>query len=415
MVHGAILLISVALLPTWLNAIPLSCLAAILLVTGFKLASPSLFRKMWSEGVYQRAPFLATVVAIVFTDLLVGVSIGLAVALAFILMSSFRMPIRTSVETHLGGEVVHIALAEQVSFLNRAALSRELDLVPAGGQVLLDARATDYIDPDVLDLIHDYKDRTAPARQVGLSLVGFREHYERLEDRTQYVDYASRSLQETLAPEQVLDILMEGHARFRGGRRITRDLARRSSGITESQHPLAVVLSCVDSRAPVELIFDLGLGDIFSVRVAGNVVGPAVLGSIEYACVVAGAKLVLVLGHTRCGAVSSAVELRSTGADPDTVTGCQHLGGIVRAIDHAIAPGSLHGFQQLPRAQKNALIDGIGRRNVLNVVQGLSRQSEGLRRLRDEQRIAIVGGMYDVVSRDIVLLETSQSTEALES
>src|SRR5690606_9253866 len=151
---------------------------------------------------------------------------------------------------------------------------------------------------------------TAPARRVGLSLMGFHERYERLENRTEYVDYSSRSLQEALTPEQVLDILMEGHARFRSGRRITRDLARQASPSTETQLPLAVVVSCVDSRAPVELIFDLGLGDIFSVRVAGNVAGPMVLGSVEYACVVAGARLVLVLGHTRCGAVTSAVELR---------------------------------------------------------------------------------------------------------
>ena len=413
MVHGAILLISVAVLPSWLNAIPLSCLAAILLVTGFKLASPKLFRKMRSEGVYQFAPFLATVVAIVFTDLLLGVSIGLVVALTFILMSHFRMPIRKFVETHLGGEVVHIELADQVSFLNRAALSRELDGIPEGGQVMLDARTTDYIDPDVLDLIHDYKDHTAPARRVGLSLIGFHERYERLKDRTQYVDYANRELQKALTPEQALNILVEGHARFRAGRRITRDLARQSSAITESQHPLAVVLSCVDSRAPVELIFDLGLGDIFSVRVAGNVVGPAVLGSVEYACAVAGAKLVLVLGHTRCGAVTSAVELRSADADPDQVKGCRNLGNIVRAIDQAITPETLDNFQESSPTQRQGVIDDVAKRNVLNVVESLSRESEALRRLSNEGRISIVAAMYNVVERDIEFLNSASRVDAV--
>ena len=414
-VHGTILLISIAFLPHWLNAIPLSCLAAILLVTGFKLASPALFRKMKSEGRYQFAPFLATVVAIVFTDLLSGVLVGLSVALAFILTSNFRMPIRKIVETHLGREVVHIELADQVSFLNRAALSRELDRVPEGGQVLLDARTTDYIDPDVLDLIHDYKDRTAPARRVGLSLLGFHERYERLEDRTLYVDYSSRSLQEALAPEQVLDILREGHARFRAGRRITRDLARQSSAITESQHPLAVVLSCVDSRVPVELIFDLGLGDIFSARVAGNVVGPAVLGSLEYACAVAGAKLVLVLGHTRCGAVTSAVERRSTGAEPDQVKGCRNLGDIVRHIDQAIGPETLSGFQQMSPTHRQALIDDVAKRNVLNVVKSLSADSEALGRLSDEHRILIVGAIYDVIGRDIEFLNAASHADLADS
>ena len=414
-VHGAVLLVSVALLPQWLNAIPLACLAAILFVTGFKLASPKLFLAMKAEGRYQFAPFLATVVSIVFTDLLSGVLVGLAVALAFILASNVRMPIRKIVEKHLGGEVVHIELADQVSFLNRAALSRELDRVPEGGQVLLDARTTDYIDPDVLDLIHDYKDRTAPARRVGLSLLGFHERYERLENHTQYVDYSSRSLQDALAPAQVLNILREGHARFRAGRRITRDLARHSSPVTESQHPLAVVLSCVDSRAPVELIFDLGLGDIFSVRVAGNVVGPAVLGSVEYACVVAGAKLVLVLGHTRCGAVTSAVELRSAGTDSDQAKGCQNLGNIVRVIDQAIAPQTLDSFDQMSPSRRQSLIDEVAQRNVLNVAESLRRQSQALRRLAEDDRILIVAGMYDVVNREIEFFDAAAGTEVPDS
>jgi carbonic anhydrase/SulP family sulfate permease len=409
-VHGAILLISIAFLPHWLNAIPLACLAAILFVTGFKLASPALFRKMKSEGRYQFAPFLATVVAIVFTDLLSGVLIGLSVALAFILTSNLRMPIRKIVETHLGREVVHIELADQVSFLNRAALSRELDRIPEGGQVLLDARTTDYIDPDVLDLIHDYKDRTAPARRVGLSLIGFHERYELLEDSTQHVDYSSRELQETLTPEQVLDILMEGHARFRAGRRITRDLARQSSPITETQAPLAVVVSCIDSRAPVELIFDLGLGDIFSVRVAGNITGPTMLGSVEYACAIAGARLVLVLGHTRCGAVTSTVELRSAGADPDQVAGCGNLGHIVRAIDQAIAPEALGAFDQMSKEQREVFVDDVAKRNVLAVVETLPVKSEVLRRLSEEHRILIVGAIYDVVSRDIEFLTATSDT-----
>ena len=168
------LLVSVVLLPAWLNLIPLSCLAAILLVTGVKLASPALVKQMWDEGRYQFVPFALTVVAIVLTDLLIGVLIGLAVSIGFILSSNVRRPLRRIVEKHLGGEVIHIELANQVSFLNRAALGRALDEVPRGGHVLLDAHNTDYIDPDVLNLIRDFKEQTAPARGVEVSLLGFR-------------------------------------------------------------------------------------------------------------------------------------------------------------------------------------------------------------------------------------------------
>ncbi len=140
LVHGVLLLVSVPLIPTWLNTIPLSCLAAILLMTGIKLASPALIKQMWAEGRYQFIPFAATLTAIVFTDLLIGIVIGLVVAIGFILNSNMRRPVRRFVEKHLGGDVVHIELANQESFLNRAALSHVLAEVPRHGRVLLDAR-----------------------------------------------------------------------------------------------------------------------------------------------------------------------------------------------------------------------------------------------------------------------------------
>ena len=129
---------------------------------------------MWSEGRYQFIPFAVTIAAIVLTDLLIGVLIGLAMSISFILHSNMRRPIRRFVEKHLGGDVLHLELANQESFLNRAALSKVLAEVPRSGHVLLDAQNTDYIDPDVLDLIRDFKEQTGPARGVEVSLLGFR-------------------------------------------------------------------------------------------------------------------------------------------------------------------------------------------------------------------------------------------------
>ncbi len=168
--HGFLLLICVALLPAYLNMIPLASLAAILLVTGFKLASPKLFRQMWSEGRYQFVPFLITLVSIVLTDLLIGILIGLGVSVLFILNSNLRTPIRRIVETHLGGDILRLELANQVSFLNRAALFKLIHGAPPGSHLLIDATDTDYIDPDVLSLIRDFIDKTAPARNIKVSL-----------------------------------------------------------------------------------------------------------------------------------------------------------------------------------------------------------------------------------------------------
>ena len=202
-IHGTLLLVSVPLIPAWLNAIPLSSLAAILLMTGIKLVSPALIKQMWNEGRFQFGPFAATIMAIVFTDLLVGVVIGLVVGIGFILNSNMRRPVRRFVEKHLGGDVVRIELANQVSFLNRAALSKVLNEVPRNGRVLLDARSTDYIDPDVLDLIRDFKEQAGPAHGVEVSLVGFRSEYN-FEDQIHYVDYSTRELQHAITPKQVL-------------------------------------------------------------------------------------------------------------------------------------------------------------------------------------------------------------------
>lgn len=402
-VHGTLLLVSVPLIPAWLNTIPLSCLAAILLMTGIRLASPALMKQMWNQGRYQFVPFAATVTAIVFTDLLIGIVIGLAVAVGFILNSSLRRPMRRFVEKHLGGDVVHIELANQVSFLNRAALSNALAEVPRNGHVLLDARNTDYIDPDVLDLIRDFKEQGGPAHGVEVSLVGFLSEYK-FENRIQYVDYSTRELQDAITPQQVLEILKDGHERFRSGRRLTRDFTRQVRATAEAQHPLAVVLSCIDSPTPAERVFDLGMGDIFSVRIAGNISGQKVLASAEYGCAVGGAKLILVMGHTRCGAVGAAVKLLHSTQTTADATGCEHFQYIVNELQQSADQETCRSLGDRSIEEAGELVDAVARRNVVRVIEQLHKQSGTLAGLIKQGRIEIVGAMYDVTTGDIVFL-----------
>ena len=201
--HGSLLLVSVVFLPIYLNMIPLSCLAAILLMTGVKLVSPKIIYEMWSAGRYVFAPFIVTLIGIVLTDLLVGLVVGLVVSVAFILNSSYRRPLRRVVEKHLGGDVLHIELANQVSFLNKAAIEQVLREAQRGTHILLDANGTDYIDPDILRLIRDFIEHTAPRQGVRVSLSGFRERYH-LDDEIQFVDYSTRELQDKMTSPQVL-------------------------------------------------------------------------------------------------------------------------------------------------------------------------------------------------------------------
>ena len=275
--------------------------------------------------------------------------------------------------------------------------------VHRGQHLLLDAQHTDYIDPDVLDLIRDFKEQTAPARGVEVSLLGFRSKYQ-LQDQIQYVDYSTRELQEAVTPQQVLQILKDGHARFRSGQRLTRDIGRQIDATADGQHPLAVVLGCIDSRTTSELIFDLGVGDIFSIRVAGNITSRKVLASAEYGCAVAGAKLILVMGHTRCGAVTAAVNLIGESRSAADVTGCQHLDHIVTDIQLSTDADTWREASQLATAERVAFVDVVARRNVMRVVARMRSQSRTLDDLVRDERIAIIGAMYDVVTGEIEFL-----------
>lgn len=403
--HGVLLLVCVLAVPQLLNLIPLASLAAILLVTGFKLASPKLIWNMWRQGRAQFLPFAATVVAIVLTDLLKGIVAGLLIAIAFILHSNLRRPVKRIIEKHLAGDVLRIELGNQVSFLNRASLEETLYSVERGQHVLLDARSTDYIDPDILDLIHDFEDKIAPAHGVGVSLIGFKARYARLQDRIQFVDYSTRELQTALTPSAVLRLLQEGNRRFRSGQRLTRNLVQQVSDTADGQAPLAVVLSCIDSRTPAEIIFDLGIGDIFSVRIAGNIAEEKVLGSIEFACVEASAKLIVVLGHTHCGAVTAAVDTYGEVHHADDSSGCRHVRGLLSDIQRSIESGDEIPGRDDAQARSH-YIDAVVARNVLRTMRVVRDESPALDRLIRENKLAIVAGVYDVRTGEVEFYES---------
>jgi MFS superfamily sulfate permease-like transporter len=402
--HGVLLLGCVALLPRWLNQIPLCVLAAVLIVTGYKLASPKVIGQMWSAGKYQFLPFAVTVVAIVLTNLLTGILIGLGISLLFILRSNFRRSIHQVMEKHIHGDILRVELAPQVSFFNRAALQKILIEAPRGAKVQIDARNCDFIDPDILDLLTDFKEITSKAHGVEVSLVGFKKKYEKLQDDLTFVDYSSREVQQSLKPAEVLQILKDGHERFMQGKPLVRDLRRQAGATAKGQFPIAAVLGCIDSRSPVEHIFDLGVGDAFVARVAGNVAKDKMIGSMEFACGVAGAKLVLVLGHTSCGAVKAAVELKVAGKSAAEATGCDHLDTLIGIIQGSIDPSQLKDFSNWADDRKKAFVDEVARKNVLNNMTYLRQNSGMLDRLTRENKIMIVGAVYDVNTGEVEFL-----------
>ena len=184
-----------------------------------------------------------------------------------------------------------------------------------------------------------------------------------------------------ITPDEIIARGKRGNERFRSGKHKERDFLREQRNTAKGQHPAAIVLSCIDSRAPVELILDLGIGDTFTSRVAGNIANEDILGSMEYACAVAGSKLVLVMGHTACGAIKGAIDKVQLG----------NLTGLLEKIRPAIEATQYDGARVSTNA---AFVTAVARKNVELTMAGIRAGSSVLKDLEDEGRIKIAGAMY---------------------
>ena len=176
--HGLLLFICVLLIPGLLNQIPLAALAAVVILVGYKLARISIFKEMWASGKYQWWPFIITVVAVVFTDLLTGVAIGLGTSVFAILRGNMKNSYYFHREEYHDGDLIRIKLSQEVSFLNKGSIKLTLDHLPANALVLIDASDTAYIDYDVLEIIREFGAVKAPEKQIRVLLRGFHERYQ---------------------------------------------------------------------------------------------------------------------------------------------------------------------------------------------------------------------------------------------
>jgi carbonic anhydrase len=203
----------------------------------------------------------------------------------------------------------------------------------------------------------------------------------------------NRETQAALTPAAALERLKEGNRRFVTKNRLVRDHNRHAALTAGGQYPFATVLSCIDSRTSSELIFDQGIGDIFNARVAGNVVNPDILGSLEFGTAEAGSKLIAVIGHTRCGAVSGACNEVRLG----------NLTGLLQRIAPAVkATPSAQGEDRT--AKNPAFVDRVVETNVRLTVEAIRRGSPLLREQEREGKVAIVGGVHDLVTGKVTFL-----------
>ena len=203
----------------------------------------------------------------------------------------------------------------------------------------------------------------------------------------------TKECQEAITPDQAFTLLKEGNSRFINNLKANRNLLQQANETSDGQHPFAIILSCIDSRTSAELIFDQGLGDIFSVRIAGNILNEDILGSMEFACKVAGAKIIVVLGHSQCGAIKGACDHVEMG----------NLTALLSKIRPAIDEETTVSDNR--RGDNTYFVEKVTRINVRRVVQGIVARSPILRDMAERQDIKIVGGLHELTSGQVTFFD----------
>lgn len=196
----------------------------------------------------------------------------------------------------------------------------------------------------------------------------------------------NKELQQNITPRKALEILIEGNNRFLKNLKAQRNLLQQVNETSEEQFPIATVLSCIDSRTSAELIFDQGLGDIFSIRIAGNILNTDILGSMEFACKIAGSKLIVVLGHTKCGAVKGACDHVEMGNLTELLSKLQPAVYQERSTQHD------------RNSENSEFVENVSEINVIRTVKSVIERSYILEQLVESGTIGIVGAMYNVES-----------------
>lgn len=202
----------------------------------------------------------------------------------------------------------------------------------------------------------------------------------------------TRDWQNALSSDDVLRLAKEGNERFRRGELYDRSFLRDQAQTARGQHPAAAVVGCIDSRAPAEVIFDAGIGDFFNARVAGNILNSDILGSLEFACKVAGARVIIVLGHTDCGAVKGAIDGVELG----------NLTGLLDKIQPAVRETNVGGERS---SNNKAFVNAVAAANVRRTVAAIRERSAILADMESADVLRIVGAMYDVESGAVTFLD----------
>jgi carbonic anhydrase len=295
--HGIFLLLSVLFLSTVLNLIPLSSLAVILLVVGYKLASWDVISTMYKKGWNQFIPFVVTVVAIILTDLLIGIFIGSLVSIFFLLRSNYHNAFFIENTKIFKGETIRLELSNEVSFFNKASIKNSLWNVPQNSNVIIDATFASYIDHDILEIFEDFKTTFAEENNINVSIIGLKDKYSAGKE----LDFVREDIEESKeksTPQEILEYLKDGNSRYVDGKLVSRRLRNKELMDFINSPPLATVVNCIDLREPLNVMMNTGIGDLIPIRAAGNLVDDHIIKSIEIACKQQRARFILIMGNS---------------------------------------------------------------------------------------------------------------------
>lgn len=300
--HGMLLLVTVLLIPSIMNKIPLASLAAILIMVGYKLAKVQLFKDMYKAGWNQFTPFIATVVAIILTDLLKGVLIGMGVSIIFILVNATKDLIYSTQKLTKSGTMQQLVLSEQVTFLNKAHLNEFFNGIKPGMSVWVDAGQTRYIEQDCLEILQDFKTRAA-IEKIPCTITGLKDHYSFLEAKVEIMDQHEHN-----HDHQHYNDLFSNNRKWIADK-LHLDV-NYFAKLNKGQSPPYLIIGCSDSRAPMEVITGAQPGEIFSHRNIANQVIPSdinLMSVVQYAVEALKVRHIVVCGHYGCGGIRAAV------------------------------------------------------------------------------------------------------------
>nr|MBA3986084.1 sulfate transporter [Flavobacteriales bacterium] len=339
------------------------------------------------------------ILAILLTDVLVGVLIGSGLSVFFLLRGNYYNPFFIENNKLVHGEVIKLELSNEVSFLNKASIKNTLWNVPDNSKVIIDATFSSYIDLDVVEILQDFENTFAKAHNIEVNMIGLKESYD-LGEEIDFVDKDLEKAKLKSTPEDILEYFIEGNKNYINGKLISHRLRNKELTDFVTISPLAVILTCIDFREPVNMLINTGMADLTILKAAGNLADKDVLKNIEIACKKQGAKLILFAGNSENSLIKEALRAHLKG----------EVSYLNPLIEEAVAAMHIEKME-LTTENRTALADEISRFNAKSSLEKLIANNEYLYKKVEEGKIGVATAFFDRTTAKVTFSELYRPIE----